>query len=140
MEEMTLTPVASPATAVPTGDLYSLDLRCHSYEDHRTLMPALLDNLASLGCWILEQKALSPTVTELCFEVQLRTAFELYGGLLAAGLELTRDSHIRMSGLCTLRGHNPRHARRRRIVTVRLELSFLEDTPAIAQGIVVGIA
>ncbi len=131
---------AGPANAVRTGDLYALDLRCHSYEDHRSLMPALLDNLAGLGCWVLEQKALSPTLTELTFEVQLRTAFELYSVILAAGLELTRDSHIRMSGLCTLRGHNPRHAKRRRVVTVRLELSFLEDTPAIAQGIVVGIA
>ncbi len=137
---MTLNPATGPATAVLTGDLYSLELRCHSYEDHRTVLPALLDNLASLGCWVLEQKALSPTITELTFEVQLRTAFELYGALLAAGLELTRDSHIRMTGLCTLRGHNPRHAKRRRVVTVRLELNFIEDTPAISQGIVVGLA
>jgi hypothetical protein len=140
MKELNLEPVIHPVRAHPTADLYSLDLRCHSYEDHRVVVPALLDSLASLGCWVLEQKALSPTVTELLFEVQLRTAFELYGGLLATGIELTRDSHIRMTGLCTLRGHNPRHARRRRIVTVRLELNFLEEVSAIVQGVVVGLA
>jgi hypothetical protein len=140
MKELNLDPVVKSVRPVSPGDLYSLDLRCHSYDDHRVIVPALLDTLASLGCWILEQKALSPTLTELSFEVQLRTAFELYGGLLAAGLELTRDSHIRMTGLCTLRGHNPRHAKRRRIVTVRLELNFLEEASTIAQGVVVGLA
>jgi hypothetical protein len=32
-----------------------------------------------------------------------------------------------MSGLCTVRDHNPRQAKRRRILTIRLELSFLEQ-------------
>jgi hypothetical protein len=32
-----------------------------------------------------------------------------------------------MTGLCTVRDHNPRRAKRRRILTVRLELSFLEE-------------
>jgi hypothetical protein len=129
-----------PVNAVLTGDIYPVDLRCHSYEEHRAVLPVLLDILGSLGCWVLEQKVLSPTQTEVSFEVQLRTAFELYGGLLAAGLELTRDSHLRLTGLCTLRGHNPRHARRRRVVTIRLELNFLEETTSISNGVIVGLA
>jgi hypothetical protein len=133
-------PINDPVNAVLAGDIYPVDLRCHTYEDHRDVIPVLLDILSSLGCWVLEQKALSSTQTELCFEVQLRTAFELYGGLLAAGLELNRDSHIRLSGLCTLRGHNPRHARRRRVVTIRLELNFLEETAAASNGVAVGLA
>jgi hypothetical protein len=129
-----------PEHAILTGDIPTLELRGHSYEEHRTMIPALVEALAACGCWILEQRALSPTQAELYFEVQLRAAFELYSGIVAAGVELTRDSHTRMSGLCTLRGHNPRQARRRRVVSVRLGLSFLEDTPAIDQGIVIGIA
>ena len=137
---MILKPINDPVQAVLTGDMYPVELRCHSYEDHRAIVPELLDILASLGCWVLEQRALSSTQTELCFEVQLRTAFELYGGLLAAGLELTRDSHLRMSGLCTLRGHNPRQARRRRVVTIRLELNFLEEESPSSIGAVGGLA
>ena len=132
--------INDPVNAVLTGDTYPIELRCHSYEDHRAIVPELLETLSNLGCWVLEQRALSSTQTELCFEVQLRTAFELYGGLLAAGLELTRDSHLRMSGLCTLRGHNPRHARRRRVVTVRLELNFLEEESQSSAGMVGGLA
>ena len=133
-------PAVDPEHAVLTGDLSLVDLRGHSYEDHRVTIPALLDTLAACGCWVLEQKALSSTQTELSFEVQVRSSFELYSGLVAAGIELSRDSHVRMSGLCTLRGHNPRQARRRRVVTVRLGLSFLEQTVSGNIGIVGGLA
>jgi hypothetical protein len=126
--------------AAHTGESYPIELRCHSYDDHREIVPELLNVLSSLGCWVLEQRTVSSTQTELCFEVQLRTAFELYGGLLSAGLELTRDSHLRMSGLCTLRSPNPRHARRRRVVTIRLELNFLEEESASTIGMVGGFA
>jgi hypothetical protein len=116
-------PVSGPAT----GDDPVVELRGHSYDDHRQIVPALLDSVASCGCWVLEQRALSPTSTELRFEVQLRSVFELYSGLIATGLELTPDSHIRMTGLCTVRDHNPHQAKRRRVITMRLELSFLEQ-------------
>jgi hypothetical protein len=126
-----------PLTA---GDLPPVDLRGHSYDDHRTIVPALLETMATCGCWVLDQKALSPTLTELCFEVQLRAVFELYSGLVAAGVDLTRDSHTRLTSLCTLRDHNPRHAKRRRVVTIRLEVCFLEEHPTAAGHMVVGIA
>jgi hypothetical protein len=122
------------------GDPPPVYLRGHSYDDHRTILPALLDTMAACGCWVLDQKALSSTQTELSFEVQLRAVFELYSGLIAAGVELTRDSHTRLTGLCTLRDHNPRKAKRRRIVTIRLEVSFLDEFTASSTGIIVGVA
>lgn len=103
-----------------------VQLRGHSFEDHRKIVPALLDGMAACGCWVTDQRALSATLTELSFEVQLRSVYEVYSGLIGAGLELTRDSHMRMTSLCTVRDHNPRHAKRRRILTIRLEISFLE--------------
>jgi hypothetical protein len=124
---MTNEPVNNSASGPATGYDPVVELRGHSYDDHRQIVPALLDSVASCGCWVLEQRALSPTMTELRFEVQLRSVFELYSGLIASGLELTPDSHIRMTGLCTVRDHNPRQAKRRRIITMRLELSFLEQ-------------
>jgi hypothetical protein len=124
---MTPKSVNNPAPSPGAGEDPVVELRGHSYADHRQIVPALLDSVASCGCWVLEQRALSPTMTELRFEVQLRSVFELYSGLIATGLELTPDSHIRMTGLCTVRDHNPHQAKRRRIITMRLELSFLEQ-------------
>jgi hypothetical protein len=125
---MTHKSVNNPVPGPATDDDPVVELRGHSYDDHRQIVPALLDSVASCGCWVLEQRALSPTITELRFEVQLRSVFELYSGLIATGLKLTPDSHIRMTGLCTVRDHNPRQAKRRRVITMRLELSFLEQT------------
>jgi hypothetical protein len=83
---------------------------------------------------------LSPTMTKLCLEVQLRSVFELYSGLVSAGVELTRDSHTTMTGLCTVRDHNLHQARRRRILTVRLELSFLEQAGSESTKTAIGRA
>ncbi len=119
------------ATEMPT-----VELRGQTFEDHREIIPTLLDSMAACGCWLLEQRALSSTTTELSFEIQLRSVFELYSGLLSSGVDLSRDSHTRMKSLCTVRDHNPHHARRRRIITVRLELLFTEEadsTPPLAR-------
>jgi hypothetical protein len=124
---MILKPVDKPVPDLLPGEMPRVELRGYSYDDHRQIVPALLETMAACGCWVLEQRALSPTITELCFEVQLRSVFELYSGLIATGVELTRDSHTCMTGLCTVRDYNPRQAKRRRIITVRLELSFLEQ-------------
>ena len=115
-------------------------LRCHSYEDYRKIVPALLHSMAVCGCWVTEQRALSATLTELSFEVQLRSVYELYSGLISAGVELTRDSHARMTSLCTVRDHNPRQAKRRRIISIRLEVNFLEQNDARPGGITTGLA
>ncbi len=98
--------------------------------------------MAGCGCWLLEQRAVSPNATELSFELLLRSVFELYSGLLSSGVELSRDSHTRMKSLCTVRDHNPHHARRRRVLNVRLELIFLEDndTASTLAGTAMGIA
>ncbi len=124
---MTMKSVPAAVPELLPAELLIVELRGHSYADHRQVVPLLLDAVAACGCWVLEQRATSPTTTELRLEVQLRSVFELYSSLIASGVELTRDSHTRMSGLCTVRDHNPRQAKRRRIITVRLELSFLEQ-------------
>ncbi len=104
-----------------------IELRGRSFEDRQEFVPELLDTMASCGCWLLEQRELPPNATEFRFEVLLRSVFELYSGLLSCGVELSRDSHTRMKSLCTVRDHNPHRARRRRILTIRLELIFVEE-------------
>jgi hypothetical protein len=64
---------------------------------------------------------------EYRFEMPLRSAVDLYSGLVGCGLELTRDSHMGLAGLCTLRRHNPRTQQPGRVIDVRLEVSFLEE-------------
>jgi hypothetical protein len=113
-----------------------IELRGRSFEDRQEIVPVLLNTMASCGCWLLERRELPPNATQFSFELQLRSVFELYSGLLSSGVELSRDSHTRMKSLCTVRDHNPHRARRRRILTIRLELIFVEEldaTPNLAR-------
>jgi hypothetical protein len=103
-----------------------LDVRGFSYEDRREILPALAEALAASGCWLHGHKAVSPAQMEYRFELPLRSAVDLYSGLVGCGLELTRSSHLELTGLCTLR-HNPRPQQLGRVIGVRLEVSFLED-------------
>ncbi len=117
-----------------------IQLRGHTYEDHREIVPVLLDTMAGCGCWLLEQRVVSPTATELRFELLLRSVFDLYSGLLSSGVDLSRDSHTRMKSLCTVRDHNPHHSKRRRILTIRLELIFMDELESALARTTVGRA
>ncbi|MGA7157583.1 MAG: hypothetical protein WBY53_12080 [Acidobacteriaceae bacterium] len=127
-------PSIQPEPLFQVVEMPLLELRGHTYDDHDEVIPNLIETMNHCGCWLLEQRLLSPTHTELNFELQLRSVFELYSALLATGIQLSRDSHTRMKSLCTVRDHNPHRAKRRRILTVRLELIFLalDDDDAAA--------
>ena len=124
-------PLPLPTLPAPSTDPASgannLSLKSFTYQDRRIILPALADAMNHSGCWVLERKALSLTQMGCRFEIQLRSVLELYSALIAAGLELTRGSHIDLTALCTLRQHNPTPADLGRVVDIRLEISFLEE-------------
>ena len=64
---------------------------------------------------------------ELRVEVQLRSILDLYGTIVAAGLELTRSSHMALTDLCTCRRNLTAMSDLGQVVTVRMEISFLEE-------------
>ncbi len=113
----------------------TLDLQGYSYLDRQGLLPNLITAFTHCGGWILERKTVSATMIEFRLEIQLRGIVDLYSSLVAAGVELTRKTHALLTDLCTCR-HNlsravdPAAAGRYpagQILTIRLELSFLED-------------
>jgi hypothetical protein len=107
---------ARPLTLPPMEEMQNVHLRGFSYADVQTC-----------GCWMMEESTPSAMQLDLQFELHLRDAYELYSELIAAGVEMTRENHLRMTGLCTLRNHNPRKSIRRRVVNIRLQISFLQD-------------
>jgi hypothetical protein len=130
---------AAPASAVETPAAPALLLQGFSYDERRKVLPAVARALENCGCFLLERRAVSLTQMNVRFEMQLRASLELYSSLIGAGLELTRASHLALTGLCTVRKHNRRGASSRRVVEVRLELSFLEEID-LASALVPGAA
>jgi hypothetical protein len=105
----------------------SLDIQGFSYDERAGVLPGLLSSLAECGGWILDRRTLSPTMMELRVEIQLRAILELYGSIVAAGLELTRASHLALTDLCTCYRNVTSATDMGQLVTLRLEISFLEE-------------
>jgi hypothetical protein len=104
-----------------------LEIQGFSYDGHSGVLPGLLASLADCGGWVLDRRALTPTMMELRVEVQLRSILELYGSIVAAGLELTRSSHLALTELCTCRKNLIGTADLGQVLTVRMKISFLEE-------------
>jgi hypothetical protein len=119
---------APPPDPLPAA---TLDIETFSYEERRVIFPAITRALELFGCWLLDRRPLSFTHVEFYFELQLRSVVDLYAALIAAGLELTRASHQHLTTLCTVRKHHGHPLALPGIVTVRLQINFLEDSEPI---------
>jgi hypothetical protein len=117
----------------------TLDIETICFEERRVIFPAIHEALDLSGCWLLERRPTSFTHVEFKFEVQPRFIVELYAGLIAAGLELTRASHDELSMLCTLRKHEDVPGSLPGVITAGLRVCFLEDCN-LPKGVTVGPA
>lgn len=104
-----------------------LELQSFSYGDRAGQLPALLTAIADGGGWVLDRRTLSASTLQLNIEAQLRSIVEIYAAIIGSGLELTRSSHIALTDLCTCHRNASSKVDLGEIVTLRLEVSFLED-------------
>jgi hypothetical protein len=103
------------------------DLHAFSYQDRQGLLPALTSAFTLCGGWVLERKTTSASSTEFRLEIQLQGIADLYASLMASGVELTRSAHDTLTALCTSHRHIDAVASATQVLSIRLELSFLED-------------
>ncbi len=105
----------------------SLDIQGFTYEQRHGLLPDLTAAFSNCGGWVLDRKTLSPTNMQFRVEIQLNAVLDLYGAIVASGVELTRAGHEALTELCTRRKHLRLAAELGQIVSIRLEISFLDD-------------
>ncbi|HTH52812.1 MAG TPA: hypothetical protein VL495_02605 [Edaphobacter sp.] len=105
----------------------SLEIQGFSYDERAGVLPGLLASLADCGGWVLDRRTLAPNLMELRVEVQLRSILDLYGSIVAAGLELTRSSHMALTDLCTCRHNVVAVTDLGQVVSLRMEIRFLEE-------------
>jgi hypothetical protein len=108
-------------------NMQSLEIQGFSYEERHGLLATLTSAVADCGGWILDRKTLSSTNTEFRLEIQLRGVVDLYSSIVESGLELTRAGHLGLTQLCTCRKNLSTVAELGQIVSIRIEISFLED-------------
>ena len=108
-------------------EMQTHDLRGYSYQDRQGLLPSLTTAFAQCGGWVLDRKTVSATAVEIHLEIQLQGIVELYSSLVASGLELTRATHATLTSLCIFRKHIAFSRQPGRLISIRLQLEFLED-------------
>jgi hypothetical protein len=107
--------------------MQSLDIQGFSYEERHGFLPTLTSAFADCGGWILDRRTLSPSSMEFRIEIQLRAVIDLYSSIIGSGLELTRAGHLGLTHLCTCRKNLSAPGDLGQLVTIRIEISFLED-------------
>ncbi|MGI4829388.1 MAG: hypothetical protein ACRYFU_14520 [Janthinobacterium lividum] len=117
-------------------------LRSVTYRPRGVVVPLLSEAFEDCGCWTRERSG-TATSLHLRFEVPLHAVTELYSSLVECGLEFDRHGHAELVLLCTLRRHAIVPSALRRLLLVRLELTFADELgnegPAIL-GIVGAVA
>jgi len=107
--------------------MHSFNIQGFTYEQRHGLLADLALAFTNCGGWVVERKTLSPNNIEFRIEIQLLAVIDLYAGVVAAGVELTRAGHQALTELCTRRKHMLLAAELGQIVSIRLEISFLDD-------------
>lgn len=126
---MQATDTVSPneSLAALTAMQQTFDLPAFCYAERAILLPDLLLTISDCGGWLLERKSLSATAMEFRLELQLASIVDLYSAFVHLGLELTSQAHTALTGLCLCLRHLAQGGPALPIVTLRLEVAFLEE-------------
>jgi len=81
-------------------DGWRLKLTALSADEPDRLVRFLTGALLACGGWVLTRTTRGKEAAELDFEFARASCVEIYAVLIAAGLELSRDSHVQMFELC----------------------------------------
>jgi hypothetical protein len=96
--------------------------------DFAALIPDLNRALAECGCCLVRWRTGHEAALQCRFEIELRSAADLYAGLIDAGLELTQRSHHALTELCVLRKYSRSSFELKRAVHVHLTVRFVDET------------
>ena len=71
-----------------------------SAEDPARLVQQLTGAILGCGGWVLSRGANDTGLVNMLFEFERRSCVDMYSILIAAGLELSQNGHIRFTELC----------------------------------------
>jgi len=79
---------------------WALQMKAVSTEDPSHLVQALTGGILGCGGWVLGRGANDTGTVSILFEFERQVCVEIYTLLVAAGLELSQNGHLRFTELC----------------------------------------
>ena len=79
---------------------WAMELNAISAQDPSRLVQSLTGAILGCGGWVLSRGANDTGMVSMLFEFERQACIEIYTLLIATGVELNRNAHIRFTELC----------------------------------------
>ena len=79
---------------------WALEMTAVSVEDPSRLVKTLTGGILGCGGWVLSRGASDSGTVNMLFEFERQSCLDIYSVLIAAGLEINQNGHIRFTELC----------------------------------------
>jgi hypothetical protein len=79
---------------------WAMQMKAVSMDEPSRLIQTLTGAILACGGWVLSRGASDSGLVNMLFEFERRSCVEIYGVLIAGGLELSQSGHKRFTELC----------------------------------------
>ncbi len=79
---------------------WALEMKAVSAEEPSRLVKSLAGGILGCGGWVLSRGANDSGTVTMLFEFERQACVDIYSVLIAAGLELSQNGHVRFTELC----------------------------------------
>lgn len=79
---------------------WAMEMKAVSAEEPSRLVQTLTGAILASGGWVLSRGANDSGMVSMLFEFERQACVEIYSLLIAAGLDLSQNGHIRFTELC----------------------------------------
>jgi hypothetical protein len=79
---------------------WAMEMKAISVEDPARLVQTLTGAILGCGGWVLSRGANDAGAISMLFEFERHACVDIYSMLIAAGLELSQNGHLRFTELC----------------------------------------
>jgi hypothetical protein len=108
---------------------WALEMKAVSVEEPSRLVKTLTGAILGCGGWVLSRGASDSGVVSMLFEFERQACVDIYTVLIAAGLELNQNGHVRFTELCQCTRSHPMECGDE-IASVDLEIQTLSGRRA----------
>jgi hypothetical protein len=88
--------IPRPAKGIP----WAMQMKAISVEEPARLVQTLTGAILGCGGWVLSRGANDSGTVNILFEFERQSCLDIYIVLVAAGVELSKSGHIRLTELC----------------------------------------
>jgi hypothetical protein len=90
----------NPIRRLPTIVPWAMQMKAVSTQEPSRLVQSLTGAILGCGGWVLSRGANDTGTVNMLFEFERHACIDIYTVLIAAGVELSQNGHIRFTELC----------------------------------------